>query len=198
MNEYDTREQLEKQVRFVVNAWKDTNFDFVRENPDVVIDSIFNWLDRQEVITKNECRDALNAATLGRGTCTVTHDFNCSNCGKQIGAVRNCEMYETYDEWQAIAHYQDDKGYLLPTVEYYKPEICDRMRDRVFEDMFIKSIALNWDSSQEFNPALIAECMQPFKINGICPSLAMLGERLEFAGHNNDVSIKVLVIGVRK
>lgn len=102
------------------------------------------------------------------------------------------------DEWEAIAHYQDDKGYLLPEIEYYKPEICDRMRDRIFEDVFIKSIALNWDSSQAFNPALIAECMQPFKINGICPSMAMLGERLEFAGHNKDISIKALVIGVRK
>lgn len=106
--------------------------------------------------------------------------------------------HDADDEWQAIAHYQDDKGYLLPTVEYFKPEICDRMRDRVFEDMFIKSIALDWDSSQAFNPALIAECMQPFKINGICPSMAMLGDRLEFAGHNKDVSIKVLMIGVRK
>lgn len=47
------------------------------------------------------------AATLGRGTCTVTHDFNCSNCGKQIGAVRNCEMYETCDgqqAWKSLDH----------------------------------------------------------------------------------------------
>ena len=46
-------------------------------------------------------------ATLGRGTCTVTHDFNCSNCGKQIGAVRNCEMYETCDgqqAWKSLDH----------------------------------------------------------------------------------------------
>lgn len=47
------------------------------------------------------------AATLGSGTCTVTHDFNCSNCGKQIGVVRNCEMYETCDgrqAWKSLDH----------------------------------------------------------------------------------------------
>ena len=101
-------------------------------------------------------------------------------------------------EWKAIAHYQDDKGCLLPAIEYRKPEICDRMRNSVFEDAFIKPIALIWDSSQPFNPALISECMQPFKINGICPCVAMLGEKLEFSGHNNDVSIKVLMMEIRK
>jgi predicted RNA-binding Zn-ribbon protein involved in translation (DUF1610 family) len=47
------------------------------------------------------------AATLGSGTCTVTRDFNCSNCGKQIGVVRNCEMYETCDgrqAWKSLDH----------------------------------------------------------------------------------------------
>lgn len=106
--------------------------------------------------------------------------------------------HDTDVSWFAIEHYQDDKGYLLPEIEYGKPEICDMMHDRVFEDMFIKSMPLHWDSLQAFNPALVAECMQPFKINGICPSMAMSGEKLEFSGHNKDVSVKVLVIGVRK
>lgn len=104
-------------------------------------------------------------------------------------------LHDADYEWLAVAHYQDDRQYLLPKIEYYKPEICDRMRDRVFDDMFIKPVSLHWDSSQAFNPALIAECMQPFKINYISPSMAMMGEKLEFAGHNKDVSIKVLVMG---
>ena len=44
---------------------------------------------------------------LGSGTCIVTHDFKCSNCGKQIGVVRNCEMYETCDgrqAWKSLDH----------------------------------------------------------------------------------------------
>lgn len=52
------------------------------------------------------------AATLGSKTCIVihdlvTHDFRCSNCGKQIGVVRNCEMYETCDgqqAWKSLDH----------------------------------------------------------------------------------------------
>ena len=40
-------------------------------------------------------------------TCTVTPDFNCSNCGKQIGVVRNWEMCETCDgrqTWKSLDH----------------------------------------------------------------------------------------------
>lgn len=54
-----------------------------------------------EKLYEKEC------ATLGRRTCTVTHDFNCSNCGKQIDVVRNCEMYETCDgrqAWKSLDH----------------------------------------------------------------------------------------------
>ena len=50
--------------------------------------------------------DELNVM-LGHRTCTVTRDFNCSNCGKQIGVVRNCEMYETCDgrqAWKSLDH----------------------------------------------------------------------------------------------
>lgn len=51
-------------------------------------------------------------ATQGSKTCIVihdlvTHDFRCSNCGKQIGVVRNCEMYETCDgqqAWKSLDH----------------------------------------------------------------------------------------------
>jgi hypothetical protein len=45
--------------------------------------------------------------TRAEQTCTVTYDFNCSNCGKQIGVVRNCEMYETCDgqqAWKSLDH----------------------------------------------------------------------------------------------
>ena len=52
-------------------------------------------------------RDRLQASELGSGTCIVTHDFKCSNCGKQIGVVRNCEMYETCDgrqAWKSLDH----------------------------------------------------------------------------------------------
>ena len=51
--------------------------------------------------------DQAIAATLGSGTCIVTRDLNCSNCGKRIGFVRNCEMYETCDgrqAWKSLDH----------------------------------------------------------------------------------------------
>lgn len=55
--------------------------------------------------TEAEAVDAWN--TRAKRTCTVTRDFNCSNCGKQIGVVRNCEMYETCDgrqAWKSLDH----------------------------------------------------------------------------------------------
>ena len=46
-------------------------------------------------------------ATLERGTCHPDGHGNCSNCGKQLGVVRNCEMYETCDgrqAWKSLDH----------------------------------------------------------------------------------------------
>lgn len=69
--------------------------------------------------------------------------------------------------------------------------------DRLFSDMFIGNSAMYYDSVQPFNPRLIAECMKPFTINGISPVIVMDGAKLEFIGHNKDVSIKVMMMGER-
>lgn len=65
----------------------------------------------QELMKRLKMREAVSnenvAHESGSGTCTVTRDLNCSNCGKRIGAVRNCEMYETCDgrqAWKSLDH----------------------------------------------------------------------------------------------
>ena len=63
----------------------------------------------------------------------------------------------------------------------------------IFENMFIDQVEYN--QSDTFNPYLIAECMRPFKINDISPIIVHGDKRIEFVGHNDDVSIKVIMMG---
>lgn len=100
------------------------------------------------------------------------------------------------DEWLAIASYETSNGRLheLPTT--YTPPVCQKMRDRVFEDFFIAPTALHYDCCQEFNPVLVAECMKPFQVNDITPTFGFQDYKLQFDGHNEDVSISVVMYGV--
>lgn len=100
------------------------------------------------------------------------------------------------DEWLYVTNYLDEAGQLLKIPD--TDSVGFNIRDRVFEDQFIKPTSLHYDSSISFNAGLIAECMQPFKINGISPNISQRDFYLEFTGHNKEVSIRVLTIGERK
>lgn len=103
-----------------------------------------------------------------------------------------------YAEFEHIADYgymevdtfeKDGKLLELPILK----EIDKQPSKGIFENMFIDRVEYN--QSNTFNPYLIAECMQPFKINDISPIIIHDDMRIEFVGHNNDVSIKVIMMG---
>ena len=103
--------------------------------------------------------------------------------------------YDGNDGWRVIDDYKDGKGHLLSPVTFAKPQVCDTMRDRIFEDTFVKS----WDFIDvgPYNPRLIAECMKPFIVNNLPVSMVIAQNRIEFSGHDKDVSIRVVMMGMR-
>lgn len=116
--------------------------------------------------------------------------------GYILASVEYPEYTHAGDEgWCVIDDYKDGKGHLLSPVTFANPQICDKMRDRIFEDQFIRQ----WDVHEcgQYNPRLIAECMKPFIVNDIAVSPVIGANKVEFSGHNEGVSIRVVMIGMR-
>lgn len=100
------------------------------------------------------------------------------------------------DSWKIVSAYTNGSGNHLEMLEYDTNEQTEHMRDRLFADMFIGSSALHYDAQQPFNAYLIAECMYLFKLYDIAPVIWQEGAKIEFVGHNREVSIRVLMMGV--
>lgn len=116
--------------------------------------------------------------------------------GYILASVEWSEYEHAGDEgWRVIDDYKDGKGRLLSPITFANPQICDTMRDRIFEDQFIRQ----YDHSDcgPYNPRLVSECMKPFTINNIMPIIIIGTNKLEFAGHDKDVSIRVLMMGLK-
>ena len=116
--------------------------------------------------------------------------------GYILASVEYPEYTHVGDEgWRVIDDYKDGKGRLLSPITFANPQVCDKMRDRIFEDTFVKS----WDfiDAGPYNPRLIAECMKPFIVNDIPVSMVIAQNRVEFSGYNKDVSIRVVMMGLR-
>ena len=97
--------------------------------------------------------------------------------------------------WMKVARYVDDNGYLLETPELAETE--RNFRDRMFVDMFIDK----WEVSCgfAFDPKVMKDALKPFEIYGITPNICIYSEyrKCELTGHNKDVSIRVLFMGVK-
>ena len=84
---------------------------YLKEQLDNCLQEIINLSAENEKlkreIARYKAKEDVIAETLGDWACTVTHDFKCSKCGKKIGGVRTCEMYETCDglqAWKSLDH----------------------------------------------------------------------------------------------
>lgn len=104
-------------------------------------------------------------------------------------------LHDSDDSWKVVSAYVDGTGNHLEKIEYMETEQSVRMRDRVFSDMF--PMQLHYDQCQPFNPYLLAECMYLFKLYDIAPIISLREEIVMFSGHNKDVSIRVMTIGIK-
>ena len=95
-------------------------------------------------------------------------------------------------EWSRITRYTDDEGYLLKVPE---TELLERQffNNRIFDDMFHRQLHR---FECVFNPKLMRKILKPFEINCIFPTITTSETSIELSGHNSDVSIRALMMGV--
>lgn len=98
------------------------------------------------------------------------------------------------DVWSTVEGYTDSKGYLLET-----PILVEKAKqpknNRWLDDMFLNRI---YPEEFLFNPRVMEDALKSFKIYGINPILAVGNGKAELAGHSKEISIRVLMMGVRK
>ena len=94
--------------------------------------------------------------------------------------------------WLQVESWFEESGNLAPLPKLIEVQRENPMRERLFSDMFANTI--HYEQSCKWDPYLIAEAMQPFKINDIAPNMYFNNEKLCLAGHNKDVSIRVLLV----
>lgn len=92
-----------------------------------------------------------------------------------------------------VESYTDDKGYLLETPKLAEP--VRNYRDDMFRDMFNQE--LNHEQPFKADPVVMADVLYPFKVYGIPAYQYLMGDRCMFTGHNKDVSMRVLMMGMR-
>lgn len=114
--------------------------------------------------------------------------------GILLAQVHYPEFEHLSDEgWKAIDTYTDEHGFYLET-----PKLRDasrEYRERIFSDQFIKEIEVCKEFS--FNPAVMKDALYPFTLYKINPLMVVSGGKCELSGHDDDVSIRVLFMGLK-
>lgn len=98
------------------------------------------------------------------------------------------------DEWKVLSRFADNEGKLLIPFEF---ETAERQRaNDIFEKMFIECV--DYSEQVPINAHLLRDVLKVFEINDIPPVIAHDGTKYELAAHNKDVSIKAVIMGLRR
>ena len=98
------------------------------------------------------------------------------------------------DEWVTLSRFADNAGKLLIPFEF---ETAEKQRaNDIFEKQFIEKA--DFSEALPVNPHLMRDVLKVFEINDIAPVIYQDGSRYELAAHNGDVSIKAVVMGMRR
>lgn len=92
------------------------------------------------------------------------------------------------------SEYKDGAWYLL---EY--PELAEyerELRPRIFTDMFPDRNF--YDEGFAFDTKVMKDALKPFEIYELNPYMCIDGYKCELAAHNKEVSMRVLLMGVKR
>lgn len=144
-------------------------------------------------IAEGRQRYAKNAHCLYKDIYTIYGSLYATN-GIVLAQVDYPEFEHISDDgWKVVESFTDEKGYLRisPVLSVNRPR---PMRDDIFSDMFIKRN--HFESGFAIDPKVLKDGLYLFDIYKMNPSIAIDGHKLELSGHDREVSIRVLMMGV--
>lgn len=151
---------------------------------------MFKWLEKLAGNTARYSKGAYNS---------IPHILTCYG---RLYATNGIVLAEvSYPEFEHLSDYGfmrverfcDSSGFLLEVPELAEP-IRD-YRDRMFSDMFDGPV----DAEQpfKFNSSVMVDALYPFKLYGIPAYQYLMPEKCMLSGHDEDVSLRVLMMGMR-
>lgn len=150
----------------------------------------FKWLEKLANNTARYSKHAFN---------NIPHILACYG---RLYATNGIILAEVeYPEFAHIADYGfmrverfcDSSGFLLEFPELAEP--IRNYRSGMFDDMMNGDIS--YDAPFKVNPAVMADALYPFKLYDIPAYQYMMGEACMLSGHDNDISLRVLLMGMR-
>lgn len=99
------------------------------------------------------------------------------------------------DGWRKVVSFTNEQGWHTEFPELAEPD--HEFRERIFADQFIGNRVEQPMVEYKFDPAVMEDALKPFKIYRIAPIMTTDGYRCELSGHDDDVSIRVLFMGLR-
>lgn len=99
------------------------------------------------------------------------------------------------DEWCEVTKYVDVNGNMI------KPELepCEQQySNTIMEQHFIEPADPKQVCDLSVNAHLLRDVLNVFQINDLTPIIVNDGMRYELSAHNKDVSIKAVVMGLRR
>ena len=100
------------------------------------------------------------------------------------------------DGWMVVDEIVGDDGYYLET-----PRVHQSLRnwdDRYLSKMFLRPDEIQTPVEFLFDASVMKDALKPFEIYGINPCLTIAAYKAELTGHDKEVSIKIMFMGVRK
>lgn len=118
--------------------------------------------------------------------------FYAGNCYAVVVCEWADKLHDGDEAWMVLKGFEGDE---------FEYEPCDRnLPDCYFKRFFFTPSSFSWPDHNvqpKFNARLMREVLNVFQINGIAPNMVTDGSKFEFSGHNDDVSIQAIVMGMR-
>lgn len=97
------------------------------------------------------------------------------------------------EEWLELTRFADNEGKLIK-FEFKPADV--QFNNNIFEKQFLERVEMI--DTLPVNPRLLRDVLYIFQLNDIAPIMLHDGARWELSGHNRDVSIRAIVMGVRR
>lgn len=150
----------------------------------------FKWLEKL----------ANNSARYSKGSYnSIPYILTCfgrlyATNGIVLAEVQYPEFEHISDEgFMKVEHYCNENGFLLEFPKLSEPE--RNYRKDMFRDMFDHEIS--YDAPFKVKSNVLTDALYLFKLYDIPAYQYMLGEMCMLSGHDNDISLRVLLMGMR-
>lgn len=97
------------------------------------------------------------------------------------------------DEWKVLSRFMDNNGKLIP----FEFETAEKQRaNDILSKLFVEKV--DYSNQVPVNARLLRDVLKVFEINDLTPIIVHDDSRYELSAHNKDMSIRALVMGLRR